>query len=343
MPANKYALLRYRIIDRCLTNTARPFPSKEDMRLACETALYGSDGEQISESTIEKDLWAMRNEGELGYYAPIAYSKAHRGYFYEDPDYTINNINLNDEDLSALNFAAETLIQFKNIPLFRRYHSAIDKVVSRLRINPDPNDQSSDAFIQFEEAPEVKGLEYLEPLVDAIRQRKQVTVGYRKFTDAQDSIHTLDPYLLKEYRNRWYLIAWHADKRDHRTYALDRIRSLERKEKSFKVATNFDPDRFFRYSIGITEFNSKPVEVVLHCRQILGQYLESQPLHKSQHLKWRSDGSAEVSLVVLITYELINEILGYGQAMEVLEPELLRTHIAAELKATLARYDSANS
>ena len=43
MPANKYALLRYRIIDRCLTNPGKPFPTKEDLRQACEDALYGSD------------------------------------------------------------------------------------------------------------------------------------------------------------------------------------------------------------------------------------------------------------------------------------------------------------
>ena len=64
MPANKYALLRYRIIDRCLTNRMRPYPTKEDLRRACEEGLYGSEGERISISTIEKDLWAMRNENE---------------------------------------------------------------------------------------------------------------------------------------------------------------------------------------------------------------------------------------------------------------------------------------
>ena len=82
MPANKYALLRYRIIDRCLTNPGHPFPSKETLRLACEEALYGSDGERISISTIEKDLWAMRNETDLGYYAPIEYHRDERGYHY---------------------------------------------------------------------------------------------------------------------------------------------------------------------------------------------------------------------------------------------------------------------
>ena len=65
MPANKYALLRYRIIDKCIRNKFQPYPSKEDLRLACEEALYNSNHERVSESTIEKDIYAMRNEEGL--------------------------------------------------------------------------------------------------------------------------------------------------------------------------------------------------------------------------------------------------------------------------------------
>ena len=84
MPANKYALIRYRTIDRCLTNRSSVYPSKEDLRLACEEALYGSAGDRISVSTLEKDLNAMRNDGALGYYAPIVYHRDQRGYYYEE-------------------------------------------------------------------------------------------------------------------------------------------------------------------------------------------------------------------------------------------------------------------
>jgi hypothetical protein len=84
MPANKYALLRYRIIDRCLTNKGKTFPSREDLREACADALYGSGADQISLSTIDKDIWAMKNESELGYYAPIEYNRTHKGYFYTE-------------------------------------------------------------------------------------------------------------------------------------------------------------------------------------------------------------------------------------------------------------------
>ena len=118
MPANKYALLRYRIIDRCLTNPGKPFPTKEELRQACEEALYGSDGEHISISTVEKDLWAMRNEADLGYYAPIEYHRDERGYHYTEEGYSINDVQLNDDDLDAIRFATNTLIQFRDLAHF---------------------------------------------------------------------------------------------------------------------------------------------------------------------------------------------------------------------------------
>lgn len=338
MPANKYALLRYRIIDRCLTNTARPFPTKEDLRQACEDALYGSDGEQISVSTIEKDLWAMRNEGELGFYAPIAYSKTHKGYFYEEEGYTINDINLNDDDLDALYFAADTLTQFRDIPLFKSYRSAIDKVVSKLRVNRDPNDRTTDAFIQFEDAPEVAGLSHLEPLVEAIKSSSVITVDYGKFTDDSIENHELHPYLLKEYRNRWYLIAFHPEKDMFRTYALDRIHGLNILSAPFQVQAGFTPDQFFKYSLGITQLDTAPVEVVLLCEALQAKYFQSRPMHKSQTMRFEHDGTAELRLKVIISFELISEILSYGASVKVMAPDELRSRVVEAHISALEHY-----
>ena len=71
MPANKYALLRYRIIDRCLTNPGKPFPTKEELRQACGDALYGSDGEHISISTVEKTSGPCATKQTLDFTRPL--------------------------------------------------------------------------------------------------------------------------------------------------------------------------------------------------------------------------------------------------------------------------------
>ena len=63
MPVIKNALLRYRVLDRCIRNEYQPYPSKEELRQACEEELFGSTtGNNICHSTIEKDIFAMRME-----------------------------------------------------------------------------------------------------------------------------------------------------------------------------------------------------------------------------------------------------------------------------------------
>ena len=94
MPHIKNALIRYRIIYRMLRNKYKPFPSKEALRTACEESLFGSEsGAHICASTIEKDLFTMKMEHD----APIRYSKKNGGYFYEDPDFSINDVPLSED------------------------------------------------------------------------------------------------------------------------------------------------------------------------------------------------------------------------------------------------------
>ncbi|HEY8405158.1 MAG TPA: WYL domain-containing protein [Flavobacteriales bacterium] len=338
MPANKYALLRYRIIDRCLTNKAKPYPTREDLRQACEDALYGSGGEAISLSTIDKDIYAMKYENELGYLAPIAFSRQHGGYYYEDPDYTIAELSLGEEDLQAIRFATATLEQFKDVPIFKQYESAIEKIINRVNISPNPADSALDNFIQFEKSTVSKGNEYLGPLLEYIRSRKSIRVVYRKFTDDKTKEYELHPYLLKEYHNRWYLIAKEQQSGKIRTFGLERIESLELGEKKFTMDKNFNPDTFFKYSIGITERAEKPEQIVLSFEPVAGKFLKTQPIHPSQKVLKETAKEIQIGLNVLITQELINLILSYGPNVQVLKPMKLKNEIVALLKQTLSSY-----
>jgi len=100
MPHIKNALIRYRIIDRMLRNKYKPYPSKQQLREACEEELFGSQGANICDSTIEKDMFAMKMEHD----APIKFSKRNGGYYYEDPDFSINDIPLSEDELSSIRF-----------------------------------------------------------------------------------------------------------------------------------------------------------------------------------------------------------------------------------------------
>jgi predicted DNA-binding transcriptional regulator YafY len=141
----------------------------------------------------------------------------YKGYFYEDEDYSISSLSLGDEDLQAIRFAAATLEQFRNVPIFKQYESAIEKIFNRVNISAKPDDDHLEQFIQFEKSTVSKGNEFLGSLLEAIRHHKAVRIAYSKFSDESVKEYELHPYLLKEYQNRWCLIAFDQSSKSIRT------------------------------------------------------------------------------------------------------------------------------
>ncbi len=338
MPANKYALLRYRIIDRLISSKSKPYPTKEELKEACEESLYGSFGDRISDSTIEKDLYAMRNEGELGYYAPIKYSKQNNGYFYEDPDYSINEIPLQDEDLGAIKFAAQTLYQFKDVEIFQQFSSAIERIFDKLKTSPEGTEIKEEKFIQFEQSTSESGSEFLGQMIEAIKGKRKIKIEYSSFKKNKTKAYTLDPYLLKEYKGRWYVISWSDDRTDYLTFGLDRIKKTTILKEKFEEVRGFDPDRFFKHSIGITELDGIPVRIRLKFSALQGKYIKSRPIHHSQIIVEEDEDSVLIELFALQTIELVQLILSHGEDVEVIEPKKLRKRVKKTILNSLLKY-----
>ncbi len=334
MPANKLALIRYRIIDRSISNKYNPYPSIEDIMEKCSDAL----GKRVSRSTIEKDIYAMKNDLGLGYEAPIAFHREYGGYYYTDEDFTINDVPLSNEEIDAIKIAANTLVQFRDVGPFKEYSTAIDKVLNRVSIEPEKGDAELKNIIQFESAPKVKGTHLLGLLFKACDGFKVVEFDYGSFKKGVVKRRTVEPHLLKEFENRWYLIGKSREKDDFIVYGLDRMENLHVTNESFERSANFNPDVYFKHSIGITaNLKEKPMHVIMEVNEILAKYLSSKPLHRSQKLYERND-KTYLDLKVYNTYELHEKILGFGTQAKVIEPELLKNQIADTLQKATEQY-----
>lgn len=330
MPHIKNALIRYRIIDKCLRNKYKPYPSKEELREACEESLFGSsDGAHICNSTIEKDMLSMK----LDHDAPIKYSRSKGGYYYADPDFSINDIPLTEADLGAIAFAAKTLLQFRDVDLFKQFGNAIDKIVGRVEVTQEGGEQ----FIQFEQSLSDNGSEYISPILEAIKQSLWISFDYTSFISGQKKARKVIPLLLKEYRNRWYLISFDGQKKDFITYSLDRLTALEILSEHAERPQDFKPENYFKYAVGITSGNEDPTTIQFTADPVAAKYIASQPFHASQTMLEESTKSTLFSLHVNISEELIRALLSYGGEVTILQPDSLKREIHRRASAIVAQ------
>jgi len=320
----KNAQLRYRVIDRCLRNAYKPFPTKDDLRKACEEALYGSSGgSDICDSTIEKDMFAMREELD----APIKYSKTGKGYFYEDADYSVDKIPLSEDDIDAIKFATNTLMQFRDVGIFKQFGFALDKIFDRVHIANNPLDSAVDNFVMFETVDQTIGSEMLPELLKAIKEKILITFDYASFINDKGRERKVLPLLLKEYRNRWYLISFSLEKGKITTFGLDRMKELKLTKEHYYKPIDFKAENYFKHSIGITSNENQPEEIHFKIDKIGSKYIDSQPLHSSQRLIKEGTNRNTYEINVLISEELKRTLLSYGSQIEVVKPKTLRTEI----------------
>ncbi len=332
----KNAQIRYRIIDRCIRNKYRPNPTKRDLREACEESLYGSShGHNICDSTIEKDLFAMRMDHD----APIKYSKVTKGYYYDDENYSFDDIPLTSEDLNAIQFAAKTLLQFRDIDMFKQFGNAIDKIVDRVTIAANPLDEKIQQHVQFEKGISTKGNHFLSSILEAIQNIKLITFDYTSFATNKSKERTVTPLLLKEYRNRWYLISFDNEKERIITYALERMENVVVTTTNGIIPDDFSPDNFFEHTIGITTYDAQPERIEIKANNIAAKYIESQPFHHTQKIVKSGKKKTLFSLKVIVTEELIREILSYGGEIEVVSPKSLRDKIVDRVVDMITNYN----
>lgn len=333
MPINKLALIRYKTIDNCLQNRFRKW-TLEDLMEACSEALYEYEGitNGVSRRTVQLDIQNMRSE-KLGYNAPIIVTDK-KYYSYEEKGYSITNSPLTQQDLGTLNEVLEVLKQFKGFGYFQE----LNGMVTRLEDKLYKQQNKGKSYIDFEKNDLLKGLKHIDPLHKCVINKKTIEVIYQSFKAKQAQTIVFYPYLLKEYRNRWFLLGANRKGKAIMILALDRIESFKELGEKYHIA-EFELNSYFNDVIGVSKMPSqKPQMIVMKIVKEHAPYILTKPLHPSQKvLKEEEDGTI-FSIEVIWNFELEREILGFGEQLKVLSPRRLSGKIQARMKNTLARY-----
>jgi len=331
MSVNKNALLRYQVLDRCFRNPGRKYFWKDlldEINKALEE--YNGPESKIKRRQLFDDIKFM--ESDQGWSIEL---KRHREgrkvyYRYANTDFSISNEPLNESEASQIQAALSVLSRFAGAPQFEAIQEMIPVLKDRLGL-----DHTSKEVIGLESNIDLKGIEYLSRLYDAIIKEDVLEIEYQDFKSDAPFTLIFHPYYLKQYNNRWFALGLNEE-RDIPTWnlALDRIESISPTRKEY-IPTDIDWNDYFYDIVGVTRFQDKDVEkVVLEFAKEVAPYVETKPIHPSQKSEWVGD-KLRVTIEVIPNYELESLILSFGEKVKVEKPVNLAKLIKERFKLAI--------
>jgi len=165
-------------------------------------------------------------------------------------------------------------------------------------------------------------------LLHAIKNRLLIKFDYRKFWDEEVRRRHVEPYALKEFKNRWYLMA--RDRKDDpiKSFGLDRLSELDITSQKFLYPDNFSVEEYFRFSFGIICPNDeKPQDIILSFDPFQGKYIMTLPLHHTQEIIIDNSEELRIKLKLYLTHDLLMELLSHGANLKVIEPKSLTKQV----------------
>ncbi|MCQ2059927.1 MAG: WYL domain-containing protein [Bacteroidaceae bacterium] len=191
--------------------------------------------------------------------------------------------------------------------------------------------------ILLEEIPH--GTAYFDPVVESMRRNTELVIDYQRYEGQRETL-TMQPYSMKVYNRRWYILGYINEKEAIRHLALERILDLHTTNVKFELPKDFNPRKYYDNVVGVYVNEELPVvNLKIRVYGVQMEYMRMLPLHKSQsEVKSKYGAFAEFTYRVCLTPELKSKILALGSDVEVLEPTEYRDEIKKEISFTLNRY-----
>ena len=182
-----------------------------------------------------------------------------------------------------------------------------------------------------------KGTEHMHALLHAIENNFQIIIEHKSFWKESAETRTLQPIVIKEAQNRWYLICYDVSKKEIRNFGLDRIRSVEITKQKFKPIP-YNPSYYYQHAFGIETYEPA-VKITLNFNAFQAQYIKSLPLHSSQRIAFENEDYCRFEYFMHPTNDFIMEIMKYGENVKVEEPKELKENIKNRILKMVKVYE----
>ncbi len=182
------------------------------------------------------------------------------------------------------------------------------------------------------------GGDYLPIVIEAMKRSVRVKVTYLRYGTDESKTLDFEPYCIKLFNRRWYVLAhFHreaASDRDADDYygifAFDRILSLEMTDEKFEINPDFDATEYFQENFGVLVHDGTPLERIV--LRVFGQeryYWRDLPIHHSQREIGSGDNYVDFELMLRPTFDFTRHLMSLGCSVQVLIPYWLADEVHA--------------
>ena len=322
MPQNKDFAIRIDILDECFRNRYRTW-TLQNLIDTVNEKLVERYGKTVSKKTVQDAIKFMKEEKQ----APV--EKRKNGtttyFYYSDPNFSIKNLPIETEEIDFLKDAIHLLRQVNDFKIL----GDVDAIINKLQNTVNTNLEGGSTIVQFEKHTTVLGTEYIDKIFDAIKGKTALRITYQSFKASIPEQCVFHPYLLKEYRNRWFLIGRKGDAESVTILALDRIKEIKNSGVEYIKNNLFDPETYYNNLIGVSIPDGEIIQAIeLKIANNQSPYIRTKPIHHTQEIiQEYKNGDIKVKLWLINNYELRSVLLSYGSDIEVLKPESLRNEM----------------
>lgn len=317
------------IIDRCLKNR-RGYSTQEIMDKVNDALESRGEKTINALNTIRNDILSIENRWHI--VVEQIRSGREIKYRYENPNFSIYNSPLTEDDIMQLSESISILRRFKCLPGFEWLDELNVRLQSSINAKSKP-------VIGFDDNEKLKGIEHFSGLFNAINEQITIKVGYKphKGNFKEEIVH---PYYLKQYNQRWFLFGLNHQRDEISIYALDRIQYILESNINYKQNESIDFEQYFKDIIGVSNYKEQePIIIQLLVVEDQLPYTLSKPIHSTQKvIQKNEDGSAVLSIKVVPNFELMQLLLSFGERITVLSPEYLREEIKQRIEKILNNY-----
>ncbi|MEX2231638.1 MAG: WYL domain-containing protein [Cyclobacteriaceae bacterium] len=330
MPATKNQDIRLEVLDELLS--IKKWTLEELLDRVNEK--IGDNLNTINKRTLFRDIKYLGEQKNAPIHRP---QKGDDRYYYTE-NFSLKNIPLDEDDIASLKNAIQILKQVDNFYLSKEVDDVIRKLENRVHIQSN----NEAVLVQFEKHTSSLGNEHITDLLEAIKSRVSIRIAYQPYLHPTPSERTVHPYLLKEFRNRWFLIGREEGANRITNYSLDRIKKIKPSAEKFIENDFFDPIEYFKHLIGVSvPEGAKPENIEIKVYKQAVPYILSKPVHLNQEkIKDFKDGTILIRLNLIINYELKSILLSYGDGIEVKKPKSLRDDLQLVINGMQAFYEN---